>query len=129
MSETGLPLQPELVTPRLRLRRVRPADAALIGLYASDAKIARMTTSIPHPYPPGLAEAFVARMRAPAATETLWVLDTGADGENGLIGAIVMRRRGERGGDRLLGGARVLGRGLRRRGGGGGGRRTRRRRA
>jgi RimJ/RimL family protein N-acetyltransferase len=86
--------QPELATPRLRLRRLAPADAALIGLYASDAKVARMTGAIPHPYPPGAAETFVAHMLSPAARDTVWALDTGADGENGLIGLIGMRRHG-----------------------------------
>jgi RimJ/RimL family protein N-acetyltransferase len=80
--------QPDLVTPRLRLRRLRPSDAALVHLYASDARVARMTTSIPHPNPPGSAEAFVARVTGPAARETVWALDAGAEGENGLIGLI-----------------------------------------
>ena len=87
------PLQPDLVTPRLRLRPLRAADAALIGLYAGDLRLARMTASIPHPYPPGLAEAFVERVRAPGSPETAWALDTGADGENGLVGIITMKRR------------------------------------
>ena len=52
--------QPELRTPRLRLRPLRRADAGLIELYASDAKVARMTARIPHPYPAGAAEAYAA---------------------------------------------------------------------
>lgn len=88
------PLQPELASARLRLRRLRPADAALLSLYCSDARVARMTTSIPHPYPPGAAEAFIARSRVPGAAEAVWALDTGADSENGLVGTISMRRRG-----------------------------------
>jgi RimJ/RimL family protein N-acetyltransferase len=85
------PAQPEIATPRLRLRPLRHADAALIGLYASDPRVARMTARIPHPYPPGLAEAFVARTLSPAAAETVWALDAG--GGNGLIGTIGLRRR------------------------------------
>lgn len=85
----------EFTTPRLRLRRLARADAALLHLYASDARVARMTTSIPHPYPPGGAEAFVARATAPGARETVWALDTGEDGENGLIGVISLRPAGE----------------------------------
>lgn len=79
---------PELVTPRLRLRRLRLADAGLIQLYASDPRVARMTASIPHPYPPGLAESFVERQRRAAGTRAVWAVDTGADGENGLIGLV-----------------------------------------
>lgn len=83
--------QPEFTTPRLRLRRLARADAALLHLYANDARVARMTTSIPHPYPPGGAEAFVARATAAGAREMVWALDTGEDGENGLIGVISLK--------------------------------------
>ena len=38
MSGTPLQVQPEIVTPRLRLRRLRPRDAALITLYCSDRR-------------------------------------------------------------------------------------------
>jgi RimJ/RimL family protein N-acetyltransferase len=86
--------QPDLATPRLRLRRLRPSDAALLHLYASDPRVARMTTSIPHPYPPGGAEAFVARVTGPSAREIVWALDAGAEGENGLIGLASARPAG-----------------------------------
>ncbi len=85
--------QRDLHAPRLRLRRLVPADAAVIHLYASDLRVARMTTSIPHPNPPGSAEAFVARVRGAGARETVWALDTGADDENGLIGLISLKLR------------------------------------
>jgi RimJ/RimL family protein N-acetyltransferase len=83
--------QPEIVTERLRLRRLRPRDAGLIALYASDARVARATAWIPHPYPPGAAKAFVERTLSPAARERVWALDTGADDENGLIGLISLK--------------------------------------
>jgi RimJ/RimL family protein N-acetyltransferase len=82
--------QPEITTARLRLRRLQRADAALIDLYASDARLARMTRAIPHPYPPGLAETFVERQRAAGTGRPVWALDTGADDENGLIGLIAL---------------------------------------
>lgn len=91
MTETTLHLQAEILTPRLRLRRLRPRDAALIGLYASDARVARATAIIPHPYPPGAAEAFVARALSARAREIVWALDTGADDEDGLIGVIGLK--------------------------------------
>jgi RimJ/RimL family protein N-acetyltransferase len=93
MSETGLP-QSEIRTRRLRLRPLQPADAGLIGLYAIDPRVARMTAAVPHPYPPGLAEAFVSRALTPGAAETVWALDMGEDGENGLIGLIGLKRKG-----------------------------------
>ena len=88
MSETGLTPQPEIVTPRLRLRRLRPRDAGLIALYCRDRRVAWTTAVIPHPYPPGAAEAFIERVLAPGASELSWALDTGADDENGLVGTI-----------------------------------------
>lgn len=94
MSDLGFD-QPDLTTPRLRLRRLAPADAGLIHLYASDARVARMTTSIPHPNPPGSAEAFVARATRRGAEETVWALDAGEERENGLIGLISLKRAGE----------------------------------
>ncbi|PJN96140.1 hypothetical protein CNY89_04300, partial [Amaricoccus sp. HAR-UPW-R2A-40] len=66
MSLAGLE-QPDLVTTRLRLRRLVPADAALVHLYASDARVATMTTSIPHPNPEGASEAFVQRVHSLAS--------------------------------------------------------------
>ncbi len=93
MSEADLRIQTEIVTPRLRLRRFRPSDAALIQLYASDIRVARMTERIPHPYPPGLAESFVRRVAAEPAGEIGWAIDAGADGEGegALIGTIMLR--------------------------------------
>jgi RimJ/RimL family protein N-acetyltransferase len=88
-----IPEQPELTTPRMRLRRLRRADAGLIALYCGNAGVACMTTSIPHPYPPGLAESFVERARDSRDGEAVWALDTGEDDMNGLIGLISLRLR------------------------------------
>ncbi len=85
-------VQRDLITPRLRLRRLQTADAALVHLYASDVRVARMTTSIPHPNPPGNAENFVARAMRSPWPETVWALDSGNPGENGLIGMISLKR-------------------------------------
>jgi 8-oxo-dGTP diphosphatase len=52
-----------LVTERLILRPLVPADAGLIQRYAGDWEVAQRTTAIPHPYPPGAALAFVAAAR------------------------------------------------------------------
>jgi len=95
MSGTELQGQVEIVTPRLRLRRLRPRDAALIALHAGDRRVAWSTARIPHPYPPGAAEALIERARAPGAPDLVWGLDTGADDENGLIGLIVLRPKGQ----------------------------------
>jgi RimJ/RimL family protein N-acetyltransferase len=94
MTDTTV-TQPEIVTARLRLRRLRPRDAGLIALYAADPRVARATAVIPHPYPPGAAEAFVERALSPAARDLVWALDTGEDGGNGLIGLISLKPHGE----------------------------------
>lgn len=88
----------ELVTERLRLRRFRRSDAALIELYCSDPRVARQTERIPHPYPPGLAESFVARVANGAPGETGWAIevrggdpDEAEEEDNGLIGSAMLR--------------------------------------
>lgn len=86
----------EILTDRLRLRPLRPTDAALVELYASDIRVARMTERIPHPYPPGLAESFVDRMTSGAPGEVCWAIEIQAEPgstaeANALIGTIVLR--------------------------------------
>jgi len=53
--------QPTLVTDRLRLRPLEPSDAAAIQRAASAREIADTMISVPHPYPPGEAERYIAR--------------------------------------------------------------------
>ena len=87
-------LQPvDIATERLRLRRFRPSDAALIELQASDRRVAWMTERVPHPYPPGLAAGFVERVAAGTEDEVGWAIDADLDyeAENGLIGTIMLR--------------------------------------
>ena len=56
--------QPVIQTERLILRPLRRSDAAFLELFGADARVARMTRNIPHPQPPGGAEAFVERALA-----------------------------------------------------------------
>ncbi|MEO0358450.1 MAG: GNAT family N-acetyltransferase [Pseudomonadota bacterium] len=62
-------------TDRLTLRPVRPSDAGLIGIYANDLRVAGPTRSVPHPLPPGAAEAFVEKAQKPDRLEDVWVMD------------------------------------------------------
>ncbi len=56
---TGNRLNLPLETGRLVLRELRFSDAATIETYVSDADVACMTASIPHPYPEGNALVFL----------------------------------------------------------------------
>ncbi|HVG48411.1 MAG TPA: GNAT family N-acetyltransferase, partial [Rubellimicrobium sp.] len=67
--------QPVIASDRFVLRPLRRSDAGLIAHYAGDSRVARGTRSIPHPFPPGAAEALVARATNPARTEDVWALD------------------------------------------------------
>jgi RimJ/RimL family protein N-acetyltransferase len=54
--------EPRIATARLRLRPPAPADAVWIAELANDVDVARMTTSIRHPYGLRDAEGFLAAM-------------------------------------------------------------------
>ena len=80
--------QPVIETERFDLRPLRRSDKGLIELYAGDVRVARMTTTIPHPLPPGSTEAFIARVTSPQRDEDVWAIDgsrTGGDELKGLI--------------------------------------------
>lgn len=50
----------ELLTARLRLRPFVPADGPQVRHLAGDARIAEFATAVPHPYPEGAAEQWIA---------------------------------------------------------------------
>lgn len=84
--------QPVIETDRFDLRPLRRSDAGLISLYGSDERVARMTTSIPHPMPPGSTEAFVTRAMADDRTEDVWAVDgSKADGSE-VMGLISLQK-------------------------------------
>ncbi len=84
--------QPVIETDRLILRPARRSDAGLLGLYGADERVARMTTSIPHPLPPGATEAFIARALAEDRDEDVWIMDGTAAGLAEVVGAIALER-------------------------------------
>ncbi|NVK16689.1 MAG: GNAT family N-acetyltransferase [Rhodobacteraceae bacterium] len=79
-------------TERFVLRPLRKSDAGLIEHYVSDQRVARMTRSVPHPLPPGAAEAFVARAMADERDEDVWVIDGTVEGDSELKGVIGLKR-------------------------------------
>ena len=79
---------PILETPRLTLRALRNSDAGLTSLYTSDLRVARMTSRIPHPNPPGAVEAFIAHANAPTTQETTWAIDASKGFGTELVGVI-----------------------------------------
>ena len=81
-----------LETERFDLRPVRESDAGLISLYAGDERVARFTTSIPHPLPPGTSEAFISRVMDPDHPEDVWVMDGTKTGAEEVMGVISLTR-------------------------------------
>ena len=51
-----------------------------------------MTTSIPHPLPPGTTEAFIARSMSGERTEDVWAMDASKSGGAEIMGLIGLTR-------------------------------------
>ncbi|MGB7243842.1 MAG: GNAT family N-acetyltransferase [Sulfitobacter sp.] len=92
MEMSKVTVQPLIETERFDLRPLRKSDIGLCELYASDARIARMTSSIPHPLPPGTTDAFVKRAMSDPRTEDVWAVDGSKTGGSELMGVISLER-------------------------------------
>jgi RimJ/RimL family protein N-acetyltransferase len=93
MSLDAMPEQPSVETERVVLRPLRRADQGLLDHYAGDMRVARMTTAIPHPLPPGASQAFVARATGAArGDEAIWAMDGTKAGSAELMGVISLKR-------------------------------------
>ena len=77
---------------RFDLRPIRDSDAGLIALYSGDERVARHTATIPHPMPPGAAEAFIARVTDPEDPEDVWVMAGPRTGGAEVMGVIGLKR-------------------------------------
>jgi RimJ/RimL family protein N-acetyltransferase len=91
MKQETIITQPVIEAPRMLLRPLRTSDAGLIGHYAADRRVAEMTTTIPHPYPPGAAENYVAQAMRPDHGETVWAMDSAEMGGAELMGLIGLK--------------------------------------
>ena len=84
--------QPVITTDRLELRPLRRSDVGLIAHYTADRRVAEGTRAIPHPLPPGAAEAFVNRAMDQARTEDVWAIDGSAHGLGEVLGVVSLTR-------------------------------------
>ena len=84
-------MQAEIFTKRLRLRPVRPEDAGPLELYCSDLRLSRNLERVPHPYPPGMAANFVARVSQDKPDDIVRGIEHGEGREAQLIGVIALR--------------------------------------
>ena len=92
MSVNEVLTQKPIEAERFVLRPPRRADAGAIGLYMGDERVARATPNIPHPLPPGTAEALIARALDPEAPEEVWVMDGDGESGRGFLGLISLTR-------------------------------------
>jgi RimJ/RimL family protein N-acetyltransferase len=78
---------PVLETRRLRLRAPEARDLPLIAEFCGDLDVARMVTSIPHPYRPKDAETFLASVQAAnPEQERVFLIEHEDEGPAGMIG-------------------------------------------
>jgi RimJ/RimL family protein N-acetyltransferase len=76
-----------IATPRLKLRRVRPADAEVVARLAADYAICSMSTRMPYPYGRDDAESFVRLISAQdRERENTFVIEHEGDGMVGVLG-------------------------------------------
>ena len=88
-----------LTTPRLKLRCLRLADAPRLQALCGNLNVARMLEVVPHPYPDGLAEDWIATQ--PAAWHDGAAYTFAIEFEGALVGVISIERRDS--GDHALG--------------------------
>lgn len=84
--------QPVIETERFDLRPLRQSDSGLIDLYAGDERVARHTSSIAHPLPPGSTADYIRRARAEDRVEDVWAMDAARTGGPELMGVIGLKR-------------------------------------
>ena len=76
---------------RVRLRRPEAADAGPMALYAADRRVSSMTTSIPHPYLPEMAENFLTAVMAERSATLVWTIDASAWNGSSFVGLISVK--------------------------------------
>ncbi|MDF1856808.1 GNAT family N-acetyltransferase [Pseudooceanicola sp.] len=84
--------QPVIDGGEFCLRPLRISDAGLIRLHSADERVARATTSIPHPLPPGATEDLIRRAQSATRDQDVWAIDTAARGGPEVMGLIGLTR-------------------------------------
>ena len=80
--------QDTITTERLTLRPLRRSDKGLLEMYGADERVARMTRTLPHPLPPGAADALIQTSHSEKRSEDLWAIDGSEKGLGELLGLI-----------------------------------------
>jgi RimJ/RimL family protein N-acetyltransferase len=81
-----MPEPPSLTAARLRLRPLDDADAASMARLVDDIDVARMTTSIPHPFARADAQRFISRVQGgDPRHEAVFAIEHRRDGFMGVI--------------------------------------------
>lgn len=91
LDMTNTAREGEIAAGRFVLRPPRLSDVGLFSVYAGDARVAEATRSIPHPLPPGAAEAFVTRAISGETKGTVWVMDGTTVGLPEVLGVISLK--------------------------------------
>ncbi len=86
MSKDLFPDQPMINAQRFDLRPLRVSDTGQIALHSADLRIARMTSRIAHPLPPGATAAFIERAMGKMRDEDIWAIDGSKSARPDLVG-------------------------------------------
>ena len=92
MKLETLSRQPTLIANRFELRPPKPSDKGALELHAGDERVARMTRTIPHPLPPGAADALIERALSSDRVEDLWIMDGTKSGMGEVLGVVGLER-------------------------------------
>ncbi|MEL6521726.1 MAG: GNAT family N-acetyltransferase [Pseudomonadota bacterium] len=92
METDTLMKQPVITAKRVVLRPLRASDKGLLEMYAGDKRVSSYTRSIPHPLPPGAAEALIIKATAADRVEDIWAMDGTETGLGELVGLIGLER-------------------------------------
>ena len=92
MSLDFFPDQPMINAQRFDLRPLRVSDTGQITLHSADLRIARMTSRIAHPLPPGATAAFIERAMGKTRDEDIWAIDDSKSARPDLMGVISLKR-------------------------------------